>query len=279
VERAAAPLAAALDHGMLLADARRNSELMSILAHEIRNPLAGILGFSEMGEPGAPATTTLQAMPLPARLAKVHHEAERLRRLVDNVFELARHEAGQTDWPRSPVDIGALVHDVAEAFSRQLAERRLDLQITVADPLAPALGNADRLAQVIGNLLGNAIKFSPDGERIDIVARRETVTAGDPMAPPIPAGDPRAWIPTPAGDEIGEVVRIDVRDRGPGLSAELQAHLFEKFTQGAGAQTRGGLGLGLYVCREIVRRHGGSIWVTSDPGAGATFSVRLPVAL
>ena len=97
------------------------------------------------------------------------------------------------------VDVGALVHEVALGFDRQLADRRLDLQITVADLLPPALGNADRLAQVIANLLGNATKFSPDGERIDVSVRRETVHAGDPMAPPIPAGDPRAWIPTPAG--------------------------------------------------------------------------------
>ncbi len=278
VERAAAPLTAALDHALLLADARRNSELMSILAHEIRNPLAGILGYSDVVAEGAAGPGGLAPVP---RLARIHHEAERLRRLVDNVFELARHEAGHVDWPRGPVDVGPLVRDVAEGFGRLLGERHLDLQLTIADPLAPAMGNADRLAQVIGNLLGNAIKFSPEGERIDLSVRRETVTSGDPMAPPIPASDPRAWIPTPAGDEIGEVVRIDVRDRGPGLSADLQAHLFEKFSQGAGAATRGGLGLGLYVCREIIRSHGGSIWVSSDTGAGggATFSVRLPVAL
>ena len=155
----------------------------------------------------------------------------------------------------------------------------MSLRIDVAEPLGPAMGNADRLAQVLSNLLGNAVKFSPEGSTIAVAARREVVRAGDPAAPPIPPTDPRAWIPTEADDEIGEVIRVDVCDHGPGMSAELQAQLFEKFTQGAGAARRGGIGLGLYLCREIVRRHGGSIWVASELGKGATFSFRLPVAL
>jgi signal transduction histidine kinase len=85
----------------------------------------------------------------------------------------------------------------------------------------------------------------------------------------------------PGGDDevVGEFLRVDVADSGPGMTPELRAHLFEKFTQGAGAKRTSGIGLGLYISREIVRRHGGTIWVDSELGKGATFSFRLPVAL
>ena len=276
LDAVAAPLALALDHGRLRDDALRASELMSILAHEIRNPLAGILGYSEMGvEPElAP-----EGLPPSELFIRIRHDAERLRRLVDNVFELTRHEQGSNDWSMSPVDVAKLVTDVAGSFTRLTAARNITVAFDIREPIGPAFGNSDRLAQVVSNLLGNAIKFSPDGGRIDITVQRENVLSGDPSSPPIPPSDPRAWIPTEAGTEIGEVIRVDVRDQGPGMSADLQAQLFEKFTQGAGAARRGGLGLGLYLCREIVRRHGGSIWVASALGKGATFTVRLPVAL
>lgn len=276
LEAAIAPLALALDHSRLLADARRSAELMSILAHEIRNPLAGILGYSEMGrepEPGAQRLTPT------ALFDRIHLDAERLRRLVDNVFELSRHEAGRIDDSMSPVDVERVVKEVAGGFSRALEDRKLTLALTVNDPLGPAQGNADRLAQVVSNLLGNAIKFSPDGGTIAVALRRERVRAGDPVAPPLPPSDSRAWIPIATGDDLGDVIRLDVRDQGPGMSAELRVQLFEKFTQGAGAAKHGGIGLGLYLCREIVRQHGGSIWVESELGKGALFCVRLPVAL
>jgi signal transduction histidine kinase len=105
------------------------------------------------------------------------------------------------------------------------------------------------------------------------------VVVGDLTAPPLPPTDARAWIPLAAGDPLGDVIRLDVRDHGPGMSDELRAQLFEKFTQGANAAKHGGLGLGLYLCREIVRQHGGAIFVDSELGHGACFSVRLPVAL
>ncbi len=275
LDAAIAPLALALDHGRLLDDAARSSELMSILAHEIRNPLAGILGYSEMGaEPGE-----TDGLPVVELFGRIKHDAERLRRLVDNVFELARHESGNTDWSMAPVELGRLVTDVARSFAPIASARRIRFALELDEPIGPAMGNSDRLAQVVSNLLGNAVKFSPDGGTVEIRVYRETVRSGDPAAPPIPPADPRAWIPTDPGDEIGEVVRVDVKDHGPGMSAELLHQLFEKFTQGAGAARRGGLGLGLYLCREIVRRHGGSIWVESSLGQGAVFSVRLPVAL
>ncbi len=276
LDAAVAPLALALDHARLLADARRSAELMSILAHEIRNPLAGILGYSEMGREPELAPAHLDPLAL---FDRIHGDAERLRRLVDNVFELARHEAGRLDASFGPIDMEHVVRTVLGDFARAASERRLELAITIDEPVGPALGNADRLAQVISNLVGNAVKFSPIGGTIELSLRRERVHVGDPTAPPMSPTDARAWIPLTTGDDLGDVIRLDVRDHGPGMSAELRTQLFEKFTQGANAAKHGGLGLGLYLCREIVRQHGGAIWVESELGRGACFSVRLPVAL
>lgn len=276
LDAACAPLAAALDHARLLDDARRSAELMSILAHEIRNPLAGILGYTEMGRDRELAPAHLGDAEL---FDRIHADAERLRRLVDNVFEMARHEAGRPDASFGPVDLERVARAVIGDFARAISERRLTIAITADEPVGPALGSSDRLAQVVANLLGNAIKFSPIGGTIEVRLQRERVVAGDPAAPPLPPTDARAWIPLAAGDDLGDVIRVDVRDHGPGMSDELRAQLFEKFTQGANAAKHGGLGLGLYLCREIVRQHGGAIWVESELGRGACFSVRLPVAL
>ncbi len=276
LDAAVAPLAVALDHARLVAEARRSAELMSILAHEIRNPLAGILGYSEMGREPELAPAHLDAGAL---FDRIHADAERLRRLVDNVFELSRHEAGRLDASYGPVELERVVRTVLGDFARPIGERRLAVTVEVAELVGPALGNPDRLAQVVSNLLGNAVKFSPPGGTIAITIRRERVRVGDPTAPPLSPSDARAWIPLAADDELGDVIRLDVRDHGPGMSEELRAQLFEKFTQGVGAAKHGGLGLGLYLCREIVRQHGGAIWVESELGKGACFSVRLPVAL
>ncbi|MEZ4400056.1 MAG: ATP-binding protein [Kofleriaceae bacterium] len=276
LDAALAPLTLALDHARLQAEARRSAELMSILAHEIRNPLAGILGYSEMGREPDLAPAHLDHATL---FERIHGDAERLRRLVDNVFELSRHEAGRLDASFAAIDVERVVRTVADDFARAMADRRLALAIEVAAPVGPALGNADRLAQVVSNLLGNAVKFSPVGGTITIAVRRERVAVGDRAAPPLSPTDPRAWIPLAPGDDLGDVIRLDVRDHGPGMSEDLRAQLFEKFTQGAGAAKHGGLGLGLYLCREIIRQHGGAIWVDSELGQGACFSVRLPVAL
>jgi two-component system phosphate regulon sensor histidine kinase PhoR len=141
----------------------------------------------------------------------------------------------------------------------------------------PALGNGDRLLQVLNNLLSNAVKFTPRGGHIEVRARREAVLASDPAAPPVPHGAPGAWAPTETGEHrVHDFARVDVSDSGPGMSEETRARLFEKF--GQHGQRRSGIGLGLYISREIVRSHGGSLWVESEAGEGSVFSFRIPVA-
>ena len=276
LEAIAAPLALAIENARLVTEDKRKGELMSILAHEIRNPLAGILGYSEMGADPDMSPDGLEAREL---FGRIRHDAERLRRLVDNVLELARQESDNVDWSMAAVDAGALAADVAENYRPVCERKRIQVVVDADEAAGAAMGNPDRLAQVLSNLIGNAVKFTPSDGTITVSVRRETVRVKDPNAPPIPATEVRAWVPGGDEDMVGEFIRIDVADTGPGMTPELRAHLFEKFSQGAGGKRASGIGLGLYISREIVRRHGGTIWVESELGKGATFSLRLPVAL
>jgi signal transduction histidine kinase/tetratricopeptide (TPR) repeat protein len=273
LEALAAPLALAIENARLVNEDKRKTELMSILAHEIRNPLAGILGYSEMGADLAPGTDTKEI------LGRIRSDAERLRRLVDNILELSRHESGNVDWSMTAVDVGQLIDDVVANFKVAADRKHVDLLVDTEQLTGAALGNADRLTQVVANIIGNALKFTPSGGSVRVTARRETVSGSDPNAPPIPATEIRAWIPGAEDDSVGDFIRVDIADTGPGMTADLRERLFEKFSQGAGKKRTAGVGLGLYISREIVSRHGGVIWVESEPGHGATFSLRVPAAL
>jgi signal transduction histidine kinase/tetratricopeptide (TPR) repeat protein len=272
LEAIAAPLALAIENARLVVEDKRKGELMSILAHEIRNPLAGILGYSEFG-------ADMDGVEVREVLGRIRSDAERLRRLVDNILELARHESGNIEWSLAPVDVAQLIGEVAANFKVPCDRKQITLTENVGDLDAAALGNADRLAQVISNLLGNAVKFTPEGGSITITARRESVRSLDPNAPPLPATEIRAWVPGSDDDMVVDFIRVDVADTGPGMSPELHQHLFEKFGQGSGRRRSAGVGLGLYISRELIMRHGGSIWVESQLGVGTTFSFRVPIAL
>ncbi|MEM9487645.1 MAG: HAMP domain-containing sensor histidine kinase, partial [Myxococcota bacterium] len=276
LESFAAQIALAVENSRLIEEEQRKSELMAILAHEIRNPLAGILGYSDIGEAGEMEEVGLDTSEV---FRRIRLDAERLRRLVDNVLELARHERGNVEWPMEPFDVSEVVTAVLES-NRPVCEQKG--VYTVADSKglrSKALGNSDRIMQVMANLVGNAIKFTPTDGTITVTARDESVAATDPEAPPMPASEIGAWLPTePSDDLIQEFIRVDVRDTGPGMSEELRARLFEKFSQGSGRRRASGVGLGLYISREIILRHGGTIWVESELGKGSTFCFRIPVA-
>jgi signal transduction histidine kinase len=172
--------------------------------------------------------------------------------------------------------MGEVVADAAASVRPACAEKRIDLAIRANEDGGPAFGSPDRLTQVVLNLLGNAVKFTPEGGRIEVTVRREALSGEDPDAPP-PAVGKEAWAPFDASDTAArEYVRVDVRDTGPGMSAEIRQRLFEKFAQG-GRKRGKGVGLGLYISREIIRRHGGTIWVNSELGQGSTFSFRIPL--
>ena len=266
-------LALVVNSARLVVEDARKSELMGVMAHEIRNPLAAILGFAGIGLDDSgdrdPAAAEL--------FQRIRRDGERLGRLVDNVLELVRHDTGKLEWSQAPVDLAELLAQAIDSIQPQARGKSIEVSLDPGEGNTLALGNHDRLMQVVANILGNAIKFTPQGGRIRARVCRELVSPADPAPLPTPASELRAWAPLDEpGDAPREVVRVDVSDTGPGMSAEDCRRLFERFVQGR--RRRGGVGLGLYISREIIRRHGGTIWVTSQLGQGSTFSFRLPPA-
>jgi len=222
------------------------SHFLATLGHEVRTPMTGVLGMTEL----------LLQTPLDARqhgYARAIDTAGRhLLRLVNDALDLARIEAGKLSLERRNFPLHALLEQ-AMALARPLAGRKgLDFACEIDPALPPALrGDPSRVRQILLNLLSNAIKFT---ERGAVTLR------AFPSAP-------------------GRGVVFEIRDTGPGLSAEQQAGLFRRFEQrGAQGRTRqGGSGLGLAICRELATAMGGHIGVESAPGQGACFRVELPL--
>jgi PAS domain S-box-containing protein len=222
-------------------------EFVATVSHEVRTPLSAIYG----------AAMTLQrpdaAIDPDSRgrlLAVIAQESDRLARIVNEIL-LANHlDSGRLRVGRERVDAGELAAAVVEA-ARAYAPDGVAVELETAGPLPPLAADAEYLRQVLVNLVDNAVKYSPDGGRV--VVRIE-------------------------GQE-GRV-RFSVRDEGLGIPPHEQQRIFDKFYRLDPNLTRGvgGTGLGLYICRELVRRMEGRIWVASAPGRGATFFVDLPEA-
>jgi signal transduction histidine kinase len=177
-------------------------------------------------------------------------ESERLSRLVNQVLDLAKIEAGAAEWHSTGVDLRALVQDAVRASSELFREGGAAVTLDLPDAVPALRADPDRLTQVLLNLLSNAAKFVPrDAGRVEVALRRD-------------------------GDDLV----VSVRDNGPGVPAAEQATVFEKFRQGGDALTRPpGTGLGLPISRQIVDHLGGTMWLESEPGRGACFAFRLPL--
>ncbi len=179
-------------------------------------------------------------------------ETERLTRLINQLLDLSKIEAGGAAPAMVPLDLAAIARECAAAMRQVFATSRVRLRVELGDAPAWAVGDRDLLVQVIVNLLGNAAKFSPSG--------RGRVTLGI------------------GGDD--QAVELTVADNGPGIQPADREIVFERFRQVGDTLTGkpGGAGLGLAICRRIVLQHGGQIWVEGEEGQGAVFRVRLPRA-
>jgi two-component system sensor histidine kinase BaeS len=217
---------------------RSRRRLASELAHELRTPVTILRGNLEELLDG-------DEQPTPARLGSLHEEALRLGSLVEQLDALARAEAPVATLDREPVDLARLAAAQLEALAPRLEAKRLNVERRL-DPVLAEVDRA-RLGQVLANLLGNALKFTPEGGRIEVVvAQRE-----------------------------GEA-RIEVADSGPGIPEEERPHVFERFWRGRAGDAVGGRGVGLAVVDDIVRAHGGTVGVTNEPAGGARFVVSIP---
>jgi signal transduction histidine kinase len=226
---------------------RRN--MTADVAHELRTPLSVIRGKIEGVLDGVyPAT--------PEHLEPILEETKLLAHLVEDLRLLALAEAGQLALEKQPLGVGDLLRDAQVNFSPQADDRGVTLVLDLPSELPPVTADRRRISQVVGNLLTNALRHTPQGGCVTLSAR---------SSPPLPGGDK------------GGVV-ISVSDIGAGIPAEDMPYIFERFWRGEKSRSRagGGSGLGLAIAKQLVEMHGGTIAVESTPGAGSTFRFTLP---
>lgn len=227
---------------------RAREDLVASVSHELRTPLTSIIGYLELALDG-------EGLPEQARhdLEIAERNAGRLLELVADILAISassRHGGIELTVHPQPVDVAEIVAGAVESIAPRAAERRIAIDTTAVQPVAAAV-DPHRIRQVLDNLLSNAVNYNHDG------------------------GTVRAGV---SGD--GVHVWITVSDDGPGISAEEQPHLFDRFFRSDAVRnsTTHGSGLGLAISRDIVRAHGGEIFVQTQSGSGATFTVRLPIA-
>ncbi|HEX2559466.1 ATP-binding protein [Phenylobacterium sp.] len=223
------------------------SEFVSTVSHELRTPLTSIAGSLGLLVGGAAGTLPERAGRL---LAIAHANCQRLVRLINDILDIEKLESGQMAFRWGPVDLADAARRAAEGMTGLASETGVALRIETTSVLPKVVGDTDRLAQVVWNLVSNALKFSPKGAEVEVSV--ETGGEGWP--------------------------RLTVRDHGPGIQPEFRERIFSRFAQADSSDTRakGGTGLGLAISRQIVERHGGRLWFESEPGKGATFIAEFP---
>lgn len=262
--------AISIENMLLIERERERMDLVGTIAHELRSPLTGIVGY--LGLLQLEDSLTDEAR---ASVDFVMSQAERLGRTVTNVMDLVRMDRNTTSWSLTPLDPAILIESTVRSLQPMATMKGQTLTWEVADQIMDVVGSSDRIAQVLTNLVTNALKFTPEGGvvtvRASIVAARpDQASAGFELGPRV-VGHGHTTSAT------GLAVRFDVADTGPGIAAEDQARIFQRFSQASrGRAGRAGLGLGLSIAREIVFRHSGSIWIESEVGKGSTFSFTLP---
>jgi signal transduction histidine kinase len=227
-----------------LLEARR--QLVAAVSHELRTPVATVRGYLDS------ALHRADPLPLDLRgdLETMEHELARLERLIEDLFTLARVEVGRLALRLEPTDVGGLVQRLSDTLGPLAwTQRRVQLLAEVAPALPLARADGERLEQVVGNLIANAVRHTPPG---GLVAAAVAAEDG--------------------------VVRVDVRDTGEGIAADELPRVFERFYRAAGPEgARGdGAGLGLALVKELAEAMGGSVAAESVPGQGSCFTVRLP---
>jgi len=231
--------------GALARTEAMRQQLIADVSHELKTPLASIQGFMEGMQDGV-------IPPTPEMFQRVHREADRLQRLVYDLQELSRAEAAQLALDVRPHDAGELAASAAEWLRPQFEDR--DLTLTVTLPGAPLLVKADfdRARQVLLNLLGNALQYTPPGGQVTLRVSRD-----------------------------GAMAHFAVSDTGLGLAAEDLERIFQRFyrVDKSRARASGGSGIGLTIARHIAEAHGGRLWAESaGPGKGSIFHFTLPLA-
>ena len=224
---------------------RLKDEFLSIASHELRTPVTSIKGYTQL------AKSLIRENDLKTSeeyLDIALDQIDRMSRLILELLDVSRIETGRLEIRREPIPWATFVSDVVHRHHTALSERRFQLNLPVGHKRV--LGDRDRLEQVLGNLMENAVKYSPDGSEILVSV-----------------------------EDRGDQLVTSVADRGIGIPTDEIGQVFERFHRGrqVSSTNYGGLGLGLYITKQIVERHNGTIWVESREGQGTTFSFSLPV--
>jgi len=229
---------------------RSRRELVANVSHELRTPIATVRGYLESTLAHDDAAAHPRAgTRLRADLETVEHEVTRLQRLIDDLFTLSRAEVGRLELRLQPVDVGDVVRRlVGTVAPLAWQSRRVEVLAEIAERPPPARADRERLEQVVGNLLANAVRHTPPGGLVAVVV-----------------------------DADKEGVRVEVRDTGEGIAHDDLPRVFERFYRGSNGDRADGAGLGLALAKELVEAMDGSIEAASVPGEGSVFTVHLPV--
>jgi two-component system phosphate regulon sensor histidine kinase PhoR len=227
------------------------ADFIANASHELRTPLAALLGFIE----------TLQG---PAKddpvardkfLGIMQGQATRMARLIDDLLSLSRIELNAHLQPSTPVDLAPIVRQVVDGLQMLARDRGVEIKVALPPDTLTVLGDRDELIRALENLIENALKYGAVGKRVDVTVGRAQTRAGLPEA------------------------HVSVRDFGPGISPEHLPRLTERFyrVDVADSRAQGGTGLGLALVKHVLNRHGGLLTIESTPGAGATFTMHIPL--
>jgi len=222
---------------------RMKSEFVSNVSHDLRSPLTTIKGFVQLLPRAGPLTPQQQEFS-----AKILKGVDNITELIQDLLDLGKIEAG-VGMEMDACQLDAIINKVVEDLRSQAESRRQRLDVELPPQLSPVLGNDLRLGQVVANLVGNAIKYTPDGGLISVRANNSN----------------------------GQIV-VSVQDTGIGIPLADQPYIFEKFYRVQSEETEdiSGTGLGLAIVKSVVERHNGRVWVKSEPGVGSTFTFILP---
>ncbi len=237
----ASQAAIAIENARLFAQ----SDQLADMIHELRSPLASVIGFSQL----MLIKPNLTPQDIRRGLTNIHREATRLSQMINDFLDLTQLETGRSRMEKAEVNLQMLVREVMDSIYPQALKQDITLNLNVENDIPIITGDAGRLKQVMINLVDNAIKYTPNGGLVDITLLHNDVR-----------------------------VQISVRDTGPGIPPDELELVFDKFYRVAENETRvRGSGLGLPIAKRIIEAHDGDIWVESEVGVGSTFAFSLPL--
>jgi signal transduction histidine kinase len=239
---------------------RIKSNFLATVSHELRTPLTSVIGYSEMLLEGIAGPLNDEQREY---VTTVMEKGDQLLQLITGILDISRMEANEMQFHRAPFELDEVVQIALSTIAPQAIRKKMNLSCEIAPDLPTVLGDRDKIRQVVLNLLNNAVKFTPEGGKIEITAVGAPVDRPSGQVPRSPDG-----------------VKLCVKDSGIGIAPEHHEKIFNPFYQVDNTSTRefGGTGLGLNIVKRFVEGHGGQVWVESAEGQGASFFITLPVA-